>query len=162
MIAATGNFVSNIKEIVQNVVAPYLPAFETAIVIAVTGTPNRSITIQRISSATADTNNAKLLGSYVPKAGDTVLCARMGTSSLVVLGKVGSVRADPYFISPEITGNGAEQNTAHGLGATPRFVFAAMTSTLVASAVIVEGAHDATNVKITATSGARYRVIAFL
>lgn len=57
---------------------------------------------------------------------------------------------------------GASESIAHGLGVTPSLVLVSVQdNTGVATVVIVEGAHDATNVKVTVTSGAKYKVIAF-
>jgi len=66
------------------------------------------------------------------------------------------------FVSAEVTGNGAAQSTAHGLGVTPKQVFIALTGGPAAYAQpsIDEGAHDATNVVATVTTGWKYRIIA--
>jgi len=70
-----------------------------------------------------------------------------------------------YFHSAEITATGAEQSTAHGLGATPTLVIVyktADTRGTWAAWSLVEGTHDATNVKVTGTSGIKYRIFAML
>jgi len=66
------------------------------------------------------------------------------------------------FLSAELTGTGAEQSIAHGLGAVPSKVFAFITGTpaTYAACTITEGTHDATNIKITVTSGYKFRVFA--
>lgn len=72
-------------------------------------------------------------------------------------------RANPY-ISAELTGTGALQDVAHGLGATPHDVAVEITDctgAYVAGFKVVQGVHDATNCKITATLGLKYRVRAW-
>lgn len=161
MSSAAGSFVRNIESIIRRIIDPYVPAFEQATVTSVVGSPNRSVTVQRVGAASPDTAYARILGSYIPKVGDVVLCARAGVGVLVVLGQIASQCVDRYFVSAEQTGIGTEQNITHGLGVTPRFVFGAFTGgTTVTS--MVEGAHDATNVKITVTSGAKFRILAFV
>ena len=63
------------------------------------------------------------------------------------------------FQSTEQTGTGSEQDIAHGLGVVPSVVLTSLTE-LVGSDDVAQGAHDATNVKITATSGTKYIVTA--
>lgn len=65
-----------------------------------------------------------------------------------------------FFKSTEQTGNGDSQNIAHGLVTTPGLVIIQVTDALAAESTFVEGVHDATNVKVTATTGAKYKVIA--
>ena len=67
------------------------------------------------------------------------------------------------FISTEQTGTGASQNIAHGLGVAPTKVFTAPTDTSPATVgvyTLTEGAHDATNVVVTVTSGKKFKVMA--
>jgi len=69
------------------------------------------------------------------------------------------------FVSAEQTGTGSAQNIAHGLGVTPSKVFVAPTDTAPATTgqyTATEGAHDATNVVVTVTSGKKYKVIAIV
>lgn len=69
----------------------------------------------------------------------------------------------PMFISTEQTGTGSSQNIPHGLGSTPSAVFVAptdLTPSTVGSYVIMEGVHDATNVKVTVTTSKKFKVIA--
>lgn len=65
------------------------------------------------------------------------------------------------FKSTEQTGTGSEQDIAHGLGAVPGLVIVTPTSTPDA-ATFAEGTHDGTNVKVTATSGAKFKVVAIV
>lgn len=68
------------------------------------------------------------------------------------------------FVSAEQTGNGAAQNIAHGLSATPTKVYIALTGGPAAYSqpTITPGTHDATNVVATVTTGWKYRVWASL
>jgi hypothetical protein len=65
-----------------------------------------------------------------------------------------------WFKSAEVTGNAGAQNTAHGLGRVPSLVFVTVVDNNGGVADILEGAHTAVNVIVTATAGAVYRVIA--
>jgi hypothetical protein len=67
-------------------------------------------------------------------------------------------------VSVEQTGTGAPQDVAHGLAAVPAAVLVAVTDDTAAQAtgfVIVEGAHDGTNVKLTVTAGVKFKVLAW-
>lgn len=64
------------------------------------------------------------------------------------------------FLSTVQTGTGASQSIAHGLGATPSAVVVVPQDNTATS--IVEGAHDATNVKVTVTTGSHFKVMAYL
>lgn len=68
------------------------------------------------------------------------------------------------FVSTEQTGTGSAQNIAHGLGAVPAAVLIVPTDTAPATTgayTAVEGAHDATNVIVTVTSGKKFKVLAW-
>jgi hypothetical protein len=68
------------------------------------------------------------------------------------------------FVSAELTGTGGAQNVAHGLGVVPGLVFVAPTDTAPATIgvyTVTEGAHDATNVIVTVTSGKKFKVLAY-
>lgn len=70
------------------------------------------------------------------------------------------------FQSTVQTGTGSSQNVAHGLGVVPSLVLVAPYDNSASGSTpftftIAEGAHDSTNVKVTATSGLTYKVIAF-
>jgi hypothetical protein len=68
------------------------------------------------------------------------------------------------FLSTVQTGTGAQQSIAHGLGAAPAGVLVTCVDNSGSSNAftVTEGTHDATNVKVTVTSGAKYRVMAWL
>lgn len=68
------------------------------------------------------------------------------------------------FFSAEVTGTGSAQDVAHGLGAVPSAVLVAPTelaADLAAGYDCAEGAHDATNVKLTLTNGAKVKILAW-
>jgi hypothetical protein len=65
------------------------------------------------------------------------------------------------FSSTVIAGDGTEQDTAHGLGVTPSMVLVTVYDDNGAFATLAEGTHDATNVKVTATNGATYKILAW-
>ena len=64
-----------------------------------------------------------------------------------------------YFKSSEQTGTGTEQSIAHTIGRVPSLVIVVPTSTSNGH-TFVEGTHTATAIKVTASSGATYKVIA--
>lgn len=65
-----------------------------------------------------------------------------------------------FFQSAEITGTGSEIDTPHGLGYVPRSVITSFTEG-DGTDDIAYGTHDNVDVKITASSGAKYRVTAW-
>jgi hypothetical protein len=67
------------------------------------------------------------------------------------------------FISAPVTGTGAAQNTAHGLGVVPDLVFAIPDDLNVATVgqyTVVTGVHTSTNAIFTVTLSKTYRVVA--
>lgn len=78
-------------------------------------------------------------------------------------GATGSTGASPsIFASTVITATGSAQSTAHGLGSTPSKVLVSIyDNTGVATVVVTEGSHDATNVIVTVTAAAKYKILAF-
>lgn len=78
-------------------------------------------------------------------------------------GAVTKAKAKAFF-STEVTGTGSSQDVAHGLAAVPAAVLVAFTelpADLAAGADIAEGAHDATNVKLTITNGLKVKLMAW-
>lgn len=65
-----------------------------------------------------------------------------------------------YFLSTEVTGNGSAQNTPHGLGAIPTAVMIIPSGTASGANTFVQGSHTSTNAVVTATTGAKYYVLA--
>jgi hypothetical protein len=64
------------------------------------------------------------------------------------------------FVSTVQTGTGSSQSIAHGLGVTPSAVFVSFTGS-TSSQAVTEGSHTSTNVVVTVTSAATFKVIAF-
>lgn len=98
-----------------------------------------------------------------------VTAAKLGalavTTAKIAAGAVTKAKA-AVFVSAETTATGAAQNVAHGLGAVPALVLIVPTETTAAAIVlagfdIAEGAHDGTNVKLTATLGLKFKVLAW-
>jgi len=66
------------------------------------------------------------------------------------------------FVSAEIAGTGSEADTAHSLGHTPTVVIVYLTQKDTTTAFdIVEGTHDATNIKVDCETTAKYKIVAF-
>jgi hypothetical protein len=65
------------------------------------------------------------------------------------------------FISTVQTGTGSAQNIAHGLGVVPTNVFVSFTGS-TSSQAVTEGTHTTTNVVVTVTSGATFKVFAIV
>lgn len=87
-----------------------------------------------------------------------------GQTATIMVRSAGGIAAgnSGVFISAEQTGTGSAQNVAHGLGAAPSYVVVALTEFGSATAVdVAEGSHTATNVVLTVTSGAKFKVIAY-
>lgn len=65
-----------------------------------------------------------------------------------------------FFKSTEQTGTGSSQNIAHGLATTPGLVMIIPSAVASATDTFVEGAHGTTNVVVTASTGAKFKVVA--
>ena len=68
------------------------------------------------------------------------------------------------FLSTVQTGTGASQNVAHGLGATPAGVLVVPVDTTASTNAwaVAEGTHTSTNVVLTVTASATFKVLAWL
>lgn len=76
-------------------------------------------------------------------------------------GTAGALASGATFFSTQQTGTGSSQDIAHGLGSTPRLVFAIPDDIGGGGVFSVSyGAHDATNVKVTFSNGQKYRIVA--
>jgi len=102
-------------------------------------------------SATADIAGTQLA------AAANIVGTQLSATAAIVSGQV------DFFQSAEITGSGAVQNTAHGLGRTPSLVIVYVTEDtgLAGTIDLLEGAHDGTNVIVTAPTTVKYKIIAF-
>lgn len=71
--------------------------------------------------------------------------------------------AGTTFASGVRAATGALESIAHGLGQTPQLVIVSLVAgpEIYAAPTITEGAHDATNLKVTVTSGWSYKIVAF-
>jgi hypothetical protein len=70
-----------------------------------------------------------------------------------------------FFVSGELTATGTEQDVAHNFALVPTYVAVVPTdlSPSVAGVfTVTEGAHDATNCKVTVTSGKKFKVLAWV
>jgi len=95
----------------------------------------------------AGTITANLIGGVT---GDC--SGNAGTATKLATGSI--------FKSTEQTGTGSAQNIAHGLGATPSLVIVLPSLVGTDGVTITEGTHDGTNCVVTATTGAKYFVVA--
>lgn len=64
------------------------------------------------------------------------------------------------FVSDEQTGTGSAQTIAHGLGVTPSKVIIVPTNVPSGGYAVTEGTHGTTNVSVTVTTGAKFKVVA--
>lgn len=80
---------------------------------------------------------------------------------LIKDGRAAALATAAMFLSAEVTGNGSEQDTAHGLGAAPSLVFVVPSELTGGAFTVAYGTHDGTNTKTTVTAGEKYRVVAF-
>lgn len=87
--------------------------------------------------------------------GDKKPFAQDSSGALMVKIVGGRLKA---FTSGELTGDGTEQSTAHGLGTTPLLVWATPSDLSGGAYTVVYGVHDSTNVKATVTNGEKYRL----
>ena len=115
-----------------------------------TGTQTFSGTVNLTGTTKTDS-----IAEYTSAAGVTI------DGCLIKDGRAAALATGAMSLSAEITGNGSSQDTAHGLGATPTLVFAIPSNLSGGVAVISYGTHDATNAKVTMTTGEKYRVVAF-
>ena len=102
----------------------------------------------------------KALGTHITLDSDNI---PPGTVVQTDIGAA-SIQGDrvDVFVSTEQTGTGSEQDVAHGLGHTPTVVIIQLTEFDTTPTDIVQGTHDATNVKVTATDAAiKFIVTAF-
>lgn len=118
--------------------------------------------LEAVNAGSTSTINVLLTGTPGPGTAD-ILAGAIGTSELAN-DAVKAAKA-PVFVSAEQTGSGAAQDVAHGLAAIPSLVL--IVPTLLSDAAaetgfsIVEGVHDDTNVKVTATNTLKYKVMAW-
>lgn len=116
--------------------------------LAATNTWTAANTFSHATGVTTDT-----LTEHTSAAGVTV------DGCLIKDGRAALLATAAMFTSTEQTGTGSSQNVAHGFGATPSMWWAGPTD-ITAGWVVSAGSSDATNVSITVTSGAKFRIYA--
>lgn len=95
-------------------------------------------------------------------SGDATLAK---TGVLTIAAASVTAAKQPLFVSTEQTGTGSAQNVAHGLGVAPSKVLIVPTELaagLAAGYDAAEGTHTTTNVVVTVTSGAKFKVWALV
>lgn len=111
----------------------------------------------------AATSVLEVTGTTVTVNGHSIASAGSVTTSMLAAGAVTKAKT-AMFISTEITGTGAPQNVAHGLGVVPAAVFVAptdLTPATVGQYSVVEGTHTTTNVVLTITLNKKAKVMAW-
>lgn len=107
-----------------------------------------------VSTADAGSITTNTIAEKTANSGVTI------DGCLVKDGRAANLATAAVFQSTEQTGNGAEQDIAHGFGSVPTLAFAYFTELDGNAADIAYGAHDGTNVKVTVTTGQKYHVFA--
>ena len=83
------------------------------------------------------------------------------TNGKIAAGTIQGAKLD-VFASAEIAGTGSEADTAHSLGHTPDVVIVYITQKDTTTAFdLVEGIHDATNIKVNLETTCKYKIVAF-
>lgn len=117
-----------------------------------------------ITAAAADEPVQVVISGYVASADvATGVTAGAQLSGSATAGRLGLASGGSVFLSGPITGTGAAQNTAHGLGVVPDLVFAIPDDLNVATIgayTVTTGAHTSTNAVFTVTTSKVYRVVA--
>lgn len=129
--------------------------------------------VQVDAAGHSNLGSAVLAASYVSQVTDRAQGAKVncpGSKSIKLMGLVSldsSGNPVPFklaskFQSTVQTGTGSSQNVAHGLGVVPSLVLVSIYNTngVALPFAISEGAHDATNIKVTVTNNVMFKVIA--
>lgn len=125
-----------------------------------------ALTIAAGALAASAGGRAKMADGFFTEAAATAkFVAGAITGALLKAGTVTAAKA-AVFVSAEQTATGAAQDVAHGLGAVPSKVLIVPTETTDAGIIaggydVAEGAHDGTNVKVTATANLKFKVFAW-
>jgi hypothetical protein len=120
---------------------------------------NGTVKSENIDPSTVITSDVADGAVTTAKIADGAVTTAKIASGAVTVAKMG------VFKSSEQTGTGSEQSISHGLGVTPGLVIVYPTDTSVATAgvyVVAEGTHTTSVVKVTVTTGKKYRVVAFV
>jgi len=128
-----------------------------------------AVTTGKIADVAVTTGKIADVAVTTGKIADVAVTTGKIADGAVTTGKVadGSVTVAKMgvFKSSEQTGTGSEQSISHGLGVAPGLVIVYPTDTSVATAgvyVVAEGTHTTSVVKVTVTTGKKYRVVAFV
>ena len=117
-----------------------------------------------ISAAAANEQVQVVISGYVASADvATGVTAGAQLAGSATAGRLGLASGGSVFLSAPVTGTGAAQNTAHGLGVVPDLVFAIPDDLNVATVgayTVVPGSHTSTNAIFTVTLNKVYRVVA--
>jgi len=116
------------------------------------------------NGAVADEKVEVVVGGYAADADvATGVTAGAQLSGSATAGRLGLASGGSVFLSAPITGTGAAQNTAHGLGVVPDLVFAIPDNLNVVTTgqyTVTTGVHTSTNAIFTVTTNKVYRVVA--
>lgn len=117
-----------------------------------------------ITAAAAEEPVQVVISGYVAEADvATGVTAGAQLSGSATAGRLGLASGGSVFLSGPITGNGAPQNTAHGLGVVPDLVFAIpddLSPATTGAYTVTTGVHTSTNAIFTVTTNKVYRVVA--
>lgn len=107
-------------------------------------------------SLTINKPASTLLCTLLP--GESCIVVHNGTAWSTVLQPAGSnsLAASAYFKSTEQTGTSSAQNIPHGLGQIPAMAWAWVSGYTAGAFTIAPGAHDATNLVFTVSTGVKY------
>ena len=122
-----------------------------------------------LASAVAGQTVPVGIAGYIPNVDcETGVVAGQGVFVGTTAGRLAGLQnaatsTQAVFISAPVTGTGAAQNTAHGLGVVPDLVIAIpddLTPATTGAYAVTTGAHTSTNAIFTVTTGKIYRVVA--
>lgn len=141
-----------------SLMAAFFPASKTAMVL-----PAFEVEEGSVSQVTALKNSDKAIDEDGNKIPLLALISLNAAGQVVQFEAPAAVKVNGKFGSTVQTGTGASQNIAHGLGVVPSLVLASIydSNGVALPFVMSEGAHDATNLKMTVTSGVKFKIIAF-
>ncbi len=133
-------------------------------VVEATGATKALIVGIALNEAVAGGKVNVVVSGYVASADvATGVTAGAQLSGSATAGRLGLASGASVFLSGAITGTGAAQNTAHGLGVVPDLVFAIPDDLNVATIgayTVTTGVHTSTNAIFTVTTSKVYRVVA--
>lgn len=141
-------------------------------VAGVTGIDDAYLKAGRVSQVTGKEQPPELVNSDGRKVPAFALMGiDPANGKPIALVMPAALKVTGKFASAEQTGTGSAQNVAHGLGVAPSAVLISITDPGIETsgaadgakrAVITEGTHTTTNVVVTVTSGAKFKVLAFV